>query len=51
MGGYFENGAWPCASSNAVMPNDQMSALFVIKQIKTRKVKLRKILKKSIRST
>ena len=30
IGGYFENGAWPCASSNAVIPNDQMSALFVI---------------------
>jgi len=26
-GGYFEKGAWPWASSNAVMPNDQMSAL------------------------
>jgi hypothetical protein len=26
-GGYFEKGAWPWASSKAVMPNDQMSAL------------------------
>lgn len=27
MGGYFEKGAWPWASSNAVIPNDQISAL------------------------
>ena len=27
MGGNFANGAWPCASSNRVMPNDQISAL------------------------
>lgn len=26
MGGYRANGAWPCASSRMVMPNDQMSA-------------------------
>lgn len=29
MGGYLENGACPWASSNAVMPNDQTSALFI----------------------
>jgi hypothetical protein len=27
IGGYFEKGAWPWASSNAVIPKDQMSAL------------------------
>ena len=27
IGGYFEKGACPWASSNAVMPNDQISAL------------------------
>lgn len=26
MGGRRANGAWPCASSSSVMPNDQMSA-------------------------
>lgn len=26
-GGWLENGAWPIASSSAVMPNDQISAL------------------------
>ena len=26
MGGSRANGAWPCASSRMVMPNDQMSA-------------------------
>lgn len=34
MGGYFENGAWPCANSNAVIPNDQMSALYPKKKKK-----------------
>lgn len=29
IGGYFENGACPWASSNAVIPNDQISALFI----------------------
>jgi len=28
IGGYFENGAWPCASSSAVIPNDHISALY-----------------------
>lgn len=28
MGGYFEKGAWPCASSSAVIPKDHMSALY-----------------------
>lgn len=27
IGGYFENGAWPWASSSAVIPKDQISAL------------------------
>lgn len=27
IGGYFEKGAWPWASSNAVMPKDHISAL------------------------
>lgn len=27
IGGYFEKGAWPWASSNAVIPKDQISAL------------------------
>ena len=28
IGGYFEKGAWPCANSSAVIPNDQISALY-----------------------
>jgi hypothetical protein len=27
MGGYLENGAWPWASSKAVIPKDHISAL------------------------
>lgn len=34
IGGYLENGAWPWASSSAVIPNDQMSALFTETQKK-----------------
>lgn len=28
MGGYFEKGGCPCASSSAVIPNDHISALY-----------------------